>query len=358
MQQAEDDRERMFAIWHGWYPVCRSAELGETRPRAVVLFDRPLVVFRGPGGAPAALLDRCPHRNVPLSLGRRTASGEIECPYHGWCIDGAGRPTCVPGSLAKLPTVRTPAFAACEQNGLVWIWGAESPPLQGPPVPAHIGAPGYTTIVRSVEAPASLHRTAENALDVPHTSVLHRGLFRSRSGEKVVVEVTRTRTDVTAEYIGESAPSGLVAKVLKLGLPATTSLKVRHFDRFKLPATIEVEYQLGDAAHVLITAYALPSTATQTRLFVFASFKSVLPGRLLALLLEPFARWVFEQDRRILRAQTRALLAWGAPRYASTEIDALGQDIWRLLKEGSERQGEPGPGESELGRTRRFELLV
>src|SRR6185369_14000276 len=49
-----------------WYPVCRSRDLGR-QPLPVTLFSTPLALFRdGRGGAPAALLDRCPHRNVPL----------------------------------------------------------------------------------------------------------------------------------------------------------------------------------------------------------------------------------------------------------------------------------------------------
>src|SRR5690606_40486504 len=49
-----------------WYVVCRSRALGR-RPRAVTLLDTPLVLFRTGAGKVAALLDRCPHRNVPLS---------------------------------------------------------------------------------------------------------------------------------------------------------------------------------------------------------------------------------------------------------------------------------------------------
>ena len=59
-----------------WYPVARSSELGR-RPLAVTLMDTPLAVFRGAGGVPAVLLDRCAHRNYPLSLGRVIHDGEF-----------------------------------------------------------------------------------------------------------------------------------------------------------------------------------------------------------------------------------------------------------------------------------------
>jgi phenylpropionate dioxygenase-like ring-hydroxylating dioxygenase large terminal subunit len=57
-----------------WYVACRSSEL-RRRPLACTLLGTPLVLFRGEHERPAALLDRCPHRNVPLSLGRVLESG-------------------------------------------------------------------------------------------------------------------------------------------------------------------------------------------------------------------------------------------------------------------------------------------
>ena len=71
-----------------WYVGCLSQEL-RRRPLARTVLDLPLVLFRDRHGAPAALLDRCPHRNVPLSAGR-CLDGEIECGYHGWRFATAG----------------------------------------------------------------------------------------------------------------------------------------------------------------------------------------------------------------------------------------------------------------------------
>src|SRR5205085_1936412 len=77
-----------------WYPVCRSSSL-RRKPLAVTLMDRPLALFRAASGRPAALLDRCAHRNAPLSLGS-VHEGCVRCPYHGWTYDGRGRCRDVP----------------------------------------------------------------------------------------------------------------------------------------------------------------------------------------------------------------------------------------------------------------------
>ena len=70
----------MVRLPQHWFILCTSRELG-TRPLARTLQGTPLVLFRDGRGRPAALLDRCPHRNVPLSLGR-VRDGQLECNYH------------------------------------------------------------------------------------------------------------------------------------------------------------------------------------------------------------------------------------------------------------------------------------
>src|SRR4051794_21563853 len=78
-----------------WYVACLASELRD-RPMARTVLGVPMVLFRDSSGSPAALLDRCPHRNVPLSAGRCN-DGELECRYHGWRFDSSGTCLDVPG---------------------------------------------------------------------------------------------------------------------------------------------------------------------------------------------------------------------------------------------------------------------
>ena len=61
-------------VTKAWYVLCRSGELRQ-KPLSRTLFSQPIVLFRQKNGAPGALLDRCAHRNVPLSLGRVVPEG-------------------------------------------------------------------------------------------------------------------------------------------------------------------------------------------------------------------------------------------------------------------------------------------
>lgn len=355
--------ERVPQIYRGWYAALTTDELKGKALRAVRIYDREFVVYRGPSGRAVALVDRCPHRNVPLSLGKLSKCGELECKYHGWTFAEDGRLTSVPGRVTPCEKANAISVPTHEDKGLVWIWPSpDAPPSVGPTLPPCHGEPGYTTVVRRVSAPASLYRTAENALDVPHTSVLHRGLFRSGERQRVTVTVRRSGQSAEAEYSGERPPRGLLSRVLGAGAKERElGVAVQHWDRFILPATVQVEYRLGSSTHFIVTAYCLPRDAEHTELLAVATFRTPLPGRLVAAFLFPVARFVFEQDRRILGAQSLALRG-SAPEYHSSELDALGQEIWRLLLRAARREKEGSPEAAPLGReetiVQTFELLA
>lgn len=79
------------------------------------------MLFRDAQGAPRALLDRCPHRMVPLSMGR-VRGDRLVCCYHGWEFDGAGRCCHVPSNLEPtVPKELVPAFDVKEADGFVWV---------------------------------------------------------------------------------------------------------------------------------------------------------------------------------------------------------------------------------------------
>ncbi len=320
-----------------WYVACRSGDLSR-EPLARDVLGVPLVLFRDGSGAARALLDRCPHRNVPLSLGRVTPEGRLECAYHGWQFDGAGQCRNVPGLLdGDLSRERRcPRAEVREQEGLVWVYPAldEQPSSE----PFRVGLESYakySVVVREVSAPGTLHATLENALDVPHTAFLHRGLFRGGERHEVRVRVRRSAEGVEAEYRGEPRPSGVVGRLL-----SPSGGLVEHWDRFFLPSIAQVEYRLGAETHFIVTALCTPVSDFETRLTAVAAFRTPLPGWLLRPLLEPIALRIFAQDTRMLAQQSATVRRFGGEQYMSTEMDFLGPHIWRLLKQAE--RGERG----------------
>ena len=311
-----------------WYIACESAALS-AQPLALSLLGQPLVLFRAEGGRPTALLDRCPHRNVPLSLGS-VRDATLECRYHGWRFDAEGRCAHVPHRCsAAAPKAHATRFAAREQDGFVWCWGrAEAEPDHEPyrlePLDAH-----DTRLRRRFDYHAGLHASLENTIDVPHTAYLHRGLFRSMSArQRVRCTLTRTRSEVRARYTGESRPDTWLARVLAPGGGA-----LEHEDRFILPSIVRVEYRLGSEARLLSTAFFTPLDATHTRLHVQIAYRlGRLSGAWLAPLLERVSTRVLREDAAIVAEQTRNLARFGGAAFASTELDLFSGQIEEILQ--------------------------
>ncbi len=343
-----------------WYVACESTALG-AKPLAITFLGMPIAVFRRADGRPAAVLDRCPHRNVPLSMGRVRGSN-IECGYHGWQFDGDGRCKAIPGlcgAVDKGTGRNVPAFATREHDGWVWVYGTpDTEPEREPFRLPHRDDDRYTTVYQALDMEGSLHATAENALDVPHTAFLHSGLFRE-DGERqqIDVEVRRHHDRVEAEYFGEQRPEGLLGKVLA---PGGGAVEVRHVDRFILPCIAQVEYQLGEG-HIVATTALTPISDYETRLFGAAEFRfpilsaRFMPTKAIVNALKPLALKVLGQDAAALKKQTRNVQRFGGEQYVSTEIDVLGPEILRLLRQ-AERGARRPP--RERPETKRLQMLV
>ncbi|MBK7857862.1 MAG: aromatic ring-hydroxylating dioxygenase subunit alpha [Archangiaceae bacterium] len=158
-----------------WTPVTVSQRL-KKKPLAVQVAGEKLVLFRTPEGAVKALVDRCPHRGVALSLGRVTADGCLECPFHAWKFDGQGQNCGVPlNPDAKRERLFATPVPARALGGLLWVFTApvaEAP--HEPEVPETLTRPGLARTYLEVEWKAHWTRAMENMLDTPHVPFLHR----------------------------------------------------------------------------------------------------------------------------------------------------------------------------------------
>jgi phenylpropionate dioxygenase-like ring-hydroxylating dioxygenase large terminal subunit len=329
---------------HQWFIACASATLGR-KPVACTIQDTPLALFRDGDGKAGALLDRCPHRNVPLSAGR-LADGLLECSYHGWRFDGSGTCRLVPALLGESDRKarRAESYPTAEHDGFVWVYSTpDTTPIREPyrfPVVDR----RYTTIRRDLTLPGPLRHALENALDVPHTAFLHGGLFRQASSRRNEIQVAiRRRADgVEAEYIGEPRPSGIVGRLLAPGGGV-----VEHFDRFIMPGVSQVEYRLGTDSHLLNTTFMTPVTAFETHIWAVIQLRLRLPSGLVAPLVAPLAMRILRQDGTILGMQSAAIRRFEGEHFTSTEVDVLGPHIWKLLT-AAQNGDAPAPFEHHL----------
>jgi nitrite reductase (NADH) small subunit len=68
-----------------WIEVCAEGDIPLRGARRLTIGTTPVGVFRSGDGALFALIDRCPHRQGPLSQGI-VHGRAVACPLHNWSI--------------------------------------------------------------------------------------------------------------------------------------------------------------------------------------------------------------------------------------------------------------------------------
>ncbi len=111
----------MAFVRNAWYVAAwdRELELDALLPRTVL--GENMILFRDVDGVLGALLDRCPHRSLPLSKGR-LKQGVVECGYHGLTFDRTGRCVRAPTQGRVPENARVRSFPVAERMGMIWVW--------------------------------------------------------------------------------------------------------------------------------------------------------------------------------------------------------------------------------------------
>lgn len=325
-----------------WYPAAPSASL-KGRPVGITLMDTPIVLWRDARGAAHALFDRCPHRNLPLSLGRVHPGGEIECGYHGWRFDGSGECAAVPGLLGPSagPARDCPSYPVVERDGFVWVWPeAGAVPMGEPFALPSITGPGTGEVVFAYDLDCTLHAALENALDVPHTAFLHKGVFRGGDTREITAVRREVPDGLEVQYLGE--PVGFSGFRKEQG----SDLTFDHWDRFFLPSVAQVEYRVEGWLRIVNTILHLPLSGFRTRAWFVVRFWTRLPAAVVKPIVLARGRQILKQDAVVLRRQAEAIQRFGHERFTTTDLDLVGNGIWRLLRQ-AERGEQPGLAEAE-----------
>jgi phenylpropionate dioxygenase-like ring-hydroxylating dioxygenase large terminal subunit len=161
-----------------WYPITTAAELKRKNRQVVKILGKSLVLFYEQNGF-YAVLDQCPHRKVPLSMGRIEFPGHISCIYHGWTFelksgelvaaltDGPSSP--VTGKAC----VRT--FPVEERAGLIFVWMGEGAPVPvEEDVPTELLRPDARVYPHALVVEGNWRHAAENGFDEGHVKMVHR----------------------------------------------------------------------------------------------------------------------------------------------------------------------------------------
>jgi phenylpropionate dioxygenase-like ring-hydroxylating dioxygenase large terminal subunit len=159
-----------------WCPLLLSRELRRGSVKCVSFLGRQLALFRCSDSSIAALLDRCPHRGIALSLGRVCGTA-IQCAYHGWKVDGSGRVLSAPGVAALNTQVRAEGIEVRERAGVIWAFAGARSDAASLPLPdlTPYGTKASVDILMRKNIRAHWSFVLDNALDLFHQH-LHRDI--------------------------------------------------------------------------------------------------------------------------------------------------------------------------------------
>lgn len=179
-------------VENAWYAAGWADEI-EAAPQAREILGKPVVVFRTEGGSLAAFDDCCPHRMVPLSLGRVDGEG-LRCGYHGLKFATDGRCIEIPGQTKIPRAFDATAYPTVERWRLAWVWmGAPeaADPALIPDLP-WLDAPDWRAPGGLIRYGCDYRILIDNLLDLSHTTYVHQ---RTIGTDDVAL------TPVTAERI-------------------------------------------------------------------------------------------------------------------------------------------------------------
>ncbi|MFC9553737.1 Rieske 2Fe-2S domain-containing protein [Rhodococcus sp. NPDC056960] len=156
-----------------WYVAGHAQDFDRALMSRWILGD-PICFYRRQDGAPVALVDRCIHRQMPLSLGRLKGD-DLECGYHGILYGDDGQARRIPAQAHVPPACRVHRYPTRESGGLVWIWMGDPDKADESMIPAHpwLESQDWTVVRGTLHLDARAQLINENLLDLSHVSFLH-----------------------------------------------------------------------------------------------------------------------------------------------------------------------------------------
>lgn len=330
---------------NAWYVACTPDEIAH-KPLGRTICGEPVVFYRGPDGAVAALEDFCPHRGAPLSLGR-VVDGKLVCGYHGLEMGCDGKTVAMPGQRVRgFPPIRR--YPAVERHGFIWLWPgdpAQADPAKVPPLhwaqdPSWAYGGGLYHIA------CDYRLMIDNLMDLTHETYVHADSI----GQKEIDEAapaTRVEGDevITSRFMENiSAPPFWKMALRSNHLPDDQPVDRWQICHFTPPSHVMIEVGVALAgkggyhaapehkASSIVVDFITPETETSIWYF-WGMARNFKPddAALTAAIREGQGK-IFSEDLEMLERQQRNLLQWPGRNLLKLNIDAGGVQSRRVLE--------------------------
>lgn len=177
-----------------WYVAANAFELDDQAVVARTICNEKVALWRNSNNSIAAILDRCPHRFVPLSMGNRV-DDTLQCGYHGLRFDGTG--ACVEAphdddSQKERACIK--GYPVVERHKMIWIWLGDAE-LADPALIPDFGFMDddekYTIVQGYSLLRGNYQLISDNLLDLSHIHYLHPGIHAGSNFEDFTNKVKK-----------------------------------------------------------------------------------------------------------------------------------------------------------------------
>jgi phenylpropionate dioxygenase-like ring-hydroxylating dioxygenase large terminal subunit len=319
-----------------WYYAIAGARLKPRAMTAKIMLGEPVLLGRDAGGTAFALRDICPHRGMPLHAGQFDGR-EIECCYHGWRFDAAGRCTAIPALISGQPfapgRVRVDSYPVREAQGNIWVYFGDDP----------AGAPGIPEIegfedaaprlVESVRFAAAIDHAVVGLMDPAHGPFVH-STWWWRSRHSIHAKAKAFAPSPWGFTMTRHRPSANSRAYRLLGGVPETEIV------FRLPGVRIEQIRAGRNAVCNLTAITpIDDRTTEINHCIYWT------ARWLSLskpLLRRYVRAFLHQDRAIMERQQQGL-RWDPPLMLIDDADTQAKWYYRLKREYRRARAENRP---------------
>ncbi len=298
---------------NAWYVAAWDHEITQDLQQIIVL-GKKICMFRTSENDVIALEDACPHRKLPLSMGR-IKGDTLECGYHGLTFDCAGRCVWAPGTGRIPSNARVHAYPVHEKYGLVWIWMG-NPALADPSdifdIP-NFGDPAWgMNRGAAMELDCNYLLMCDNLLDPTHVAWVHQGSFGQAATRDTPLRISKAENGIIVHrWMMDVEPAPFYAKIVEFDGNCD---RLQHYEvRYPSHALIRAIFTPAgtggpdkpphDKAFVMDSYnFMTPTTAAQTRYYWF-QLRNIRPGdAALSKMMSEDVRHAFEEDRAVLNA--------------------------------------------------------
>jgi len=106
----------------GWFQVAWSDEVPIGEVRRMRYFGEDLIAWRGQSGAVTIMDAYCAHLGAHLGYGGTVVEDTIQCPFHGWQWNDAGRNVCIPYEDRPNIGKKIRTYPVVERNEAIYLW--------------------------------------------------------------------------------------------------------------------------------------------------------------------------------------------------------------------------------------------